>query len=81
MGYHGPLAMPEAICQLLVEHPEGAGKLSADCGNCGLVIPIRRYDRSVSGACGQLTLRVCPACGGTDIGPHHYWRTHRDADD
>ena len=47
----------------------------------GLVIPTKRFDRSGIGACGQLTLRVCPGCGGMDLGPHHYWRAHRDADD
>ena len=78
MGYHGPLAMPEAICRVLTEHPEGAGDLWRECAQCGLVIPSKRLDPPIQSVTCTTTLHTCPHCGGTDIGPHRYYDRHRE---
>ena len=80
MGYHGPLVMPERLCEVLAEHPEGAGDLWRDCAECGLPIPSQRLDPPVQSVCCTLALHVCPNCGGTDIGPHRYWEAHRESE-
>jgi hypothetical protein len=77
VGYLGPLAMPEALCRVLLEHPESARHVNSECANCGMAIPSKKVDPPVQGFSFIRALDVCPWCGGSSLGPSAYYRVHR----
>jgi hypothetical protein len=56
-----PVALPEAVCAVLEQHPDADLRSSWDCEECGFETPVRRRPGPEYG---RPLLIACPLCDG-----------------